>query len=298
MNEKRKGIRVVNEDVIDVNTNVPGHTHYEFRQDVLRPGNLIPIDNLPTGRNKPEEVRQISLDDINFDANANYLVIHNPTLRENFLEAGIIGEPVGVGARKSDRRFEKTKSSFTISSYDLFYAFDELKMIDTGDKNWIEFHNDLLDWGKQHDPDFIEKYSIYRALRDRGFVVLDAANYGYDFAVYLENVDQFQNKKVKEHGPIVVQLKKDSNDLSLRDMVKSIKLADKIQKDFIIMKARGKRDSEGHLKNISDDIAVYMFDGDEMGIDRNNDTNAIIMRKLIQSKSYNVIDIEIKKERY
>lgn len=298
MAKKRKSNRVKKDAVIPVDSSIPGHTHYTLRQDVLRNENLIAVQNLPKGRNQPAGLREIKLDDLNWDVNSQYMVVYDPNLREDFLRAGIIGEAVGVGSRKSDRRFEKTQSSFTLSSYDVFYAYDELKMIDNGNTSWIRTRNKMIEWGKSHDPNFLEKYSIYRALRSRGFIVLDASNYGSDFAIYTDSVEEFQNKRKKDHAPILVDMRNSSNQLSVREMVKSVKLADRVQKDYIVMKAKGPRDRNGRLTKISDELNAYMVDVEPMGVDRNNDINSVVMRKLLQSNSFNVIDIEIKKERY
>ena len=74
---------------------------------------------------------------------------------------------------------------------------------------------------------FIDKYLVYRELRERGYVVTPGIKYGCDFAVYEEGPG-------RDHAPYVVQIMKEEEMISASEIVKAGRLASTVRKAFII----------------------------------------------------------------
>ncbi len=74
---------------------------------------------------------------------------------------------------------------------------------------------------------FLDKYLVYRELRDRGYVVTPGIKYGCDFAVYEEGPG-------RDHAPYVVQIMKEEDMISASEIVKAGRLASTVRKAFII----------------------------------------------------------------
>ena len=299
MTRRRKTRRRVENRIVDVEGGLPGHRHITPRRDVMNTRNihLVSQEEIPIGHStQPIQVTDtVTLErDFDIDDNSNYVIIYQPKLREIFLDHGIIGESVGYGARKSDRRFERSKSAFTLSPYDIFYAYDEIKIIKPPKtRGRLPQREALIKWGRRHDPDFLEKYSIYRALKSRGLILLDGHQYGSDFTIYQDTPEEFRSKGEKAHSIMIVNVENKAEDLSTKKMIKYVRFSNVIQKDFVIMKARGDRDEKGILLKESKDVVMFIPDVESMGVDTSDEINSQIMRKIINSRSYNAIPIEI-----
>jgi tRNA-intron endonuclease, archaea type len=76
-------------------------------------------------------------------------------------------------------------------------------------------------------PDFQEKYSVYRLLKESGYVVAPGIKFGTDFAVY-------EHGPGIDHAPYIIQVEKAGNQITATDMVRSGRLATTVRKQFII----------------------------------------------------------------
>ncbi|MDG6927749.1 MAG: tRNA-intron lyase, partial [Nitrososphaerota archaeon] len=74
---------------------------------------------------------------------------------------------------------------------------------------------------------FDDKYSVYRALRDMGLVVIPGMKFGGDFAVYRKGPGL-------EHAPYIVNVVKGGHQLGASELVLAGRLARSVRKRFII----------------------------------------------------------------
>lgn len=74
---------------------------------------------------------------------------------------------------------------------------------------------------------FHEKYSVYRDLRERGFIVTPGIKFGSDFAVYRVGPGL-------EHAPFIVQVKTMDEEISALEIIRSGRLATTVKKYFTI----------------------------------------------------------------
>ncbi|MEM4693288.1 MAG: tRNA-intron lyase, partial [Nitrososphaerota archaeon] len=72
---------------------------------------------------------------------------------------------------------------------------------------------------------FEEKYTVYRDLRERGFIVAPGIKFGSDFAVYRVGPGL-------EHAPFIVQVKRKDEEISALEIIRSGRLATTVKKYF------------------------------------------------------------------
>lgn len=77
------------------------------------------------------------------------------------------------------------------------------------------------------DPQFTARWTIYRDLRDKGYVVRPGLKFGADFAVYTEGPGI-------DHSPFIVQVMEREASISAIDMVRAGRLATSVKKRFVI----------------------------------------------------------------
>jgi tRNA-intron endonuclease len=76
-------------------------------------------------------------------------------------------------------------------------------------------------------PEFGEKFSVYRRLRDAGYVVTPGIKFGSDFAVY-------EHGPGIDHAPYIVQVMGPEATMTATSMVRAGRLATTVRKQFII----------------------------------------------------------------
>jgi tRNA-intron endonuclease len=75
--------------------------------------------------------------------------------------------------------------------------------------------------------DFDEKYTVYKKLREEGYIVTPGIKFGSDFAVY-------EHGPGIDHAPYIVQVMGAGSTISATSMVRSGRLATTVRKQFII----------------------------------------------------------------
>ena len=86
---------------------------------------------------------------------------------------------------------------------------------------------ELLETSRRTLERFDDKYTVYRDLRGKGFVVAPGIKYGCDFAVY-------EHGPGVDHAPYIIQVRRKSDELSAAEIVKAGRLASTVRKTFIV----------------------------------------------------------------
>ena len=90
-------------------------------------------------------------------------------------------------------------------------------------------------------PDFGEKFTVYRKLREAGYVVTPGIKFGSDFAVY-------EHGPGIDHAPYIVQVMSPESKITATSMVRSGRLATTVRKQFIIAVPNAKKGSVEYLR--------------------------------------------------
>lgn len=86
---------------------------------------------------------------------------------------------------------------------------------------------ELFKLGETLYTKFQRLYTVYRDLRERGFVVTPGIKFGSDFAVY-------KHGPGIDHAPYIVQVKSPDEEISSTEIVRAGRLATTVRKNFII----------------------------------------------------------------
>ncbi|MEM3032316.1 MAG: tRNA-intron lyase [Nitrososphaerota archaeon] len=135
---------------------------------------------------------------------------------------GYYGKPLGIPKPK-DMNFE---SPLILSIIEALYLLEEgvLEVLRGGEKVTAE---KLQSLGRAIEENFSEKYSVYKDLRKRGFVVTPGLKFGSDFAVY-------KHGPGIDHAPFIIQVKPRDSRISALEIVRSGRLATSVRKHFTI----------------------------------------------------------------
>ncbi|KKN95619.1 hypothetical protein LCGC14_0174880 [marine sediment metagenome] len=266
----------------------------------IRKSNLLPPQytinmTQPTGKNRILVNRgEVPYSDIMFhkdQKNSSSLIVKRK-YRKKFISAGIIGEPVGLGVRKKDRQFDKNPTNFTVSPYDMMYA-NEIGLLDPETMSRRQVTRELERWGLRQDPAFFNKYSSYKKLRDNGFIVMSGLQYGVDFVAYDLTPTEFTSKEMKKHSKYMIDIM-DEPTLHMSNIIKGLEEAKEINKEYILMQAGDTKLSKRYLDRPTDKIRFYAIDAEALLVDNEYDLDAVIMRRIKQSKTYRTFPVEIR----
>lgn len=223
------------------------------------------------------------------DTSTNYALIYDPVSKNTLLQYGFLGSPIGHLQLEESDYTKDIPVGFSV--YDILFAY-ELGLI-TPDQyhNYNTGRNELIAWGKKHDDeDFLAKYSVYRSLRKNGILVMNGHSLGVDFLLYKTTPVEFLDKgRSHEHSFAIVHVVTDLNKFTAQDAIQKERLARKTNRKFIIMVAKGGT----KLKRPTDDVSAWQIVPSRMGIDVSEDTNALILRRIVQSEHYDIIPFEL-----
>jgi tRNA-intron endonuclease len=150
------------------------------------------------------------------------LIVWRPNEARKLYAHGFYGKPLGVPKPKED--FDAPLLLDPIEG--LYLAEEGLVEITSGDGEPVST-NRYRAKAEEMLEGLRERYSVYKDLRDRGYVVTPGIKYGCDFAVY-------ERGPGVDHAPYIVQVKTSGEDLSARDIVEGGRLATTVRKTFIV----------------------------------------------------------------
>ncbi|MFX0096214.1 MAG: tRNA-intron lyase [Candidatus Hodarchaeota archaeon] len=154
----------------------------------------------------------------------NRVVVWNPKAGSYLYKHGFYGKPVGIRKPKIPEFNRPLELSLLETAYLL--EKNRIKLVDmkTGSpikiKRFIKKAEDL-------HSEFIDKYTVYKDLRDRGRIVRPGLKFGADFAVY-------EHGPGIDHSPFIVHVLSESSKIAAIEMVRAGRLATTVRKKFII----------------------------------------------------------------
>jgi len=155
----------------------------------------------------------------------NFLVVWDPAKGSELYKQGYYGKPIGIPKPK-------------IMEFNVPLILDLMEGLYLVEKEMITVHEGverkrrvnaekLRKQARKLYEEFDLKYTVYRDLRDHGFIVTPGIKYGCDFAVY-------KHGPGVEHAPYMVSVKKTADAITATDIVKAGRLATTVRKRFII----------------------------------------------------------------
>jgi tRNA-intron endonuclease len=149
------------------------------------------------------------------------LIIWDIQEAQNLYNSGFYGKPLGISRPKPD-----FQSPLLLDPIEALYLLEkgEIK-VKKGNKNLSK--KMLKENYEKNFEGFIDKFRVYKDLRNKGYVVTPGIKYGCDFAVY-------ENGPGLDHAPYVVQIIDVHNKIGATEIIKSGRLATTVRKSFIL----------------------------------------------------------------
>lgn len=152
----------------------------------------------------------------------NRVIIFNPVQGSELYKNGFFGKPVGIRKPKTfdfDRPLE-------LSLIEAYYLLEQGKIeIYTGNKKVST--EEFLKLVENLYENFRSKYTVYKDLRKKNFVVRPGLKFGADFGVY-------EHGPGIDHAPFLVDVLPNTKKISAIEMVRAGRLATSVRKKFII----------------------------------------------------------------
>ena len=150
------------------------------------------------------------------------LIVWDIEESRNLYRIGFYGKPLGVPKPK-DANFT---SPLILDLIEATYLVEKNMLRITRDGKPLSL-DEIKEYGRKTYDRFIDKYLVYRDLRDRGFVVTPGIKFGSDFAAY-------KHGPGIDHAPFIIQVKSRNDNISALDIVRSGRLATSVRKHFTI----------------------------------------------------------------
>jgi len=245
---------------------------------------------------KPPKINE----DFILDPKTSYVSIRDPNLRRNLVDNGILGVSTGVGTEKKLIHLGDSTKPFSISSYDLLFAY-ELGLVDSP-KKWggrRKSISKLIDHGTSHDPNFLENYFIYKTLRQKFlFLLFDGSQYGGKWLGYTSTLSDFQEHKSEKniHSPYIFVPIPDPKQVTTDEIIEYARIGADVNKEVVFVRAKGPREN-GILIKPPSDLNLYFIDQRSMGLSLFQNPENLMMKRIIRSHVYDFPPIEFTNRR-
>ncbi|MFX1449543.1 MAG: tRNA-intron lyase [Promethearchaeota archaeon] len=152
----------------------------------------------------------------------NRVIVFNPEDGTELYKNGFFGKPVGI---RKPKTFDFNRP-LELSLLEAFYLLEQGKIeIYDGDKKISKDY--FLKMVQEHYENFDSKYTVYKDLRGKNFVVRPGLKFGADFGVY-------EHGPGIDHAPFIVHVLPNTKKISAIEMVRAGRLATSVRKKFII----------------------------------------------------------------
>ncbi len=153
----------------------------------------------------------------------NRIVVWDIESSRRLFKDGYYGKPLGIPKPK-DFEFD---APLVLDLMEGYYLMTK-KLLDVEDQEGTHLTpHRLHDVCESSYTEFVEKFMVYRKLRDEGYVVTPGIKFGSDFAVY-------EHGPGIDHAPYIVQVMGPGSSITATSMVRSGRLATTVRKQFII----------------------------------------------------------------
>jgi len=144
---------------------------------------------------------------------------------------GFFGKPVGIPKPKPDQDFS---APLILDMMEALYLQekDRIKVIETKTRKLVPRRR-LMKLAAVTYKNFELGYSVYRDLRDQGFIVTPGIRFGSDFAVY-------EHGPGIDHAPFIVTGRTENDTMGPFEIVLAGRLATTVRKQFTIAVPRKK----------------------------------------------------------
>ena len=154
----------------------------------------------------------------------NRVIIFNPEEGSSLYKDGFYGKPVGIRKPKTfdfDRPLE-------LSLIEAYYLLElgKITIISQDGGNPIN-NEEFRAVAEEFHTNFLNKYLVYKDLREKGYVVRPGLKFGADFAVYIHGPGI-------DHAPFIVHVLESRDNISAIEMVRAGRLATSVRKKFVI----------------------------------------------------------------
>ena len=153
----------------------------------------------------------------------NRIVVWDVETSRRLFKDGYYGKPLGIPKPK-DFEFDAPLILDLMEGYYLVIK----KQIEVEDESGkLLTPRQLHDTCESSYPAFMDKFLVYRKLREAGYVVTPGIKFGSDFAVY-------EHGPGIDHAPYIVEVMAPEAKMTATSMVRSGRLATTVRKQFII----------------------------------------------------------------
>ena len=151
---------------------------------------------------------------------------------------GFFGKPVGIPKPKPDQEFS---APLVLDMMEALYLQEKgrIKVIDTKTRKPIT-RSRLMKLAAVTYKNFELGYSVYRDLRDQGFIVTPGIRFGSDFAVY-------EHGPGIDHAPFIVTGRTENDTMGPFEIVLAGRLATTVRKQFTIAVPKKRKDKMDYL---------------------------------------------------
>ena len=159
------------------------------------------------------------------------LIVWNPGDSVAIYRQGFFGKPVGIPKPKPDQDFSAPLVLDMMEGL-LLQEKGRIKIVDTKTGKPVT-RAGLMKLAAVTYKDFELGYSVYRDLRDQGFIVTPGIRFGSDFAVY-------EHGPGIDHAPFIVTGRTENDTMGPFEIVLAGRLATTVRKQFTIAVPRKK----------------------------------------------------------
>jgi len=163
------------------------------------------------------------------------LIVWNPSDGVTVYRHGFFGKPVGIPKPKPDQDFSAPLVLDMMEGL-LLLEKRKIKIIDAKTRKSVT-RTRLMKLAAVTYKNFELGYSVYRDLREQGFIVTPGIRFGSDFAVY-------EHGPGIDHAPFIVTGRTENDTMGPFEIVLAGRLATTVRKQFTIAvpKKKGKMD--------------------------------------------------------
>ena len=154
----------------------------------------------------------------------NRVIIFDPEKGSRLYKDGFYGKPVGIRKPKTfdfDRPLE-------LSLIEALYLLEQEKIvIKSQDSTELVKFDEFKTLSEGFHKNFLNKFIVYKDLREKGYVIRPGLKFGADFVVYIHGPGI-------DHAPFIVHVLESRDNISAIEMVRAGRLATSVRKKFVI----------------------------------------------------------------